>query len=133
MTRHFSQFLFAPYGDGEGLRAVERHPADEQLLRARSSEARPAAEPSEAVAEASDVAATDMAATEAAATDPSGSAVVEWPLTHRPFDGDEPELPVGRLVPAHEDPDAESREEAAAHAARAALLAEVYGWPHRAV
>ncbi|MFS4505501.1 hypothetical protein ACMA46_04615 [Clavibacter sp. Sh2141] len=117
MTRHFSQFLFAPYGDGEGLRAVDPHPADEHLLvggGARGADGEP----------------------EADATDPAvwpALAAVEWPLTHRPFDDDEPEIADGHFAPADEDPDAEAEEEAAAHAARAALLAEVYGWPHRAV
>ncbi|ALD11890.1 hypothetical protein [Clavibacter capsici] len=118
MTRHFSQFLFAPYGDGEGLRAVDSHPADEQLL-GRS-------EPSGA-----------EEGGEADAADPAfwpALTAVEWPLTHRPFDDDdEPEIADGHFAPADEDPDGEAREEAEAHAARAALLAEVYGWPHRAV
>jgi hypothetical protein len=113
VTRHFSQFLFAPYGDGEGLRAVEAHPADDRLLAQHD-----AAEAEEDAAEA--------------ASWPALTAV-EWPLTHRPFDDDEPEIADGHFAPADEDPDAEAREEAEAHAARAALLAEVYGWPHRAV
>jgi hypothetical protein len=112
VTRHFSQFLFAPYGDGEGLRAVEPHPAEEQLLGVDEQGG-------------------------ADVTDPEvwpALTVVEWPLTHRPFDDDdEPETAGGHFAPADEDPDAEAREEAEAHAARAALLAEVYGWPHRAV
>ncbi|MBF4617800.1 hypothetical protein ITJ44_06885 [Clavibacter sp. VKM Ac-2873] len=120
MTRHFSQFLFAPYGDGEGLRAVESDASDEQLLgaEARESDGGPRGQ-------------------EADVTDPSvwpPLTVVEWPLTHRPFDDDdEPEIADGHFAPADEDPDAEAQEEAAAHAARAALLAEVYGWPHRAI
>lgn len=117
MTRHFSQFLFAPYGDGEGLRAVESHPADERILgRYAAGDA--------------------VEGPEADAADPTfwpALTAVEWPLTHRPFDDDEPEIADGHFAPADEDPDAEAREEAEAHAARAALLAEVYGWPHRAV
>ncbi|MFT2707322.1 hypothetical protein [Clavibacter zhangzhiyongii] len=112
MTRHFSQFLFAPYGDEEGLRAVEPGAVGDELLGA------------------DDQGGTDV-------TDPGvwpALTAVEWPLTHRPFeDDDEPETADGHFAPADEDPDAEAREEAEAHAARAALLAEVYGWPHRAV
>jgi hypothetical protein len=78
VTRHFSQFLFAPYGDGEGLRAVEARTAD-------------------------DAPAVEEAALPAA--DPRGAV----------------------------DAAAGAAGEAAAHAERAALLAEVYGWPHRAV
>jgi len=122
VTRHFSQFLFAPYGDGEGLRAVERDASDGQLLGAEAGDADPDGTPR---ASGADV------------TDPSvwpPLTVVEWPLTHRPFDDDdEPEIADGHFAPAEEDPDGEAQEEAAAHAARAALLAEVYGWPHRAV
>lgn len=114
MTRHFSQFLFAPYGDGEGLRAVEEGAEEERFLGVD--------EPAEPQADA---------------TDPAfwpALTAVEWPLTHRPFDDDdEPEIADGHFAPADEDPDAEAQEEAAAHAARAALLAEVYGWPHRAI
>jgi len=122
VTRHFSQFLFAPYGDGHGLRAVEADACDEQLLGAEACEADADDEPRERVADV---------------TDPSvwpPLTVVEWPLTHRPFDDDdEPEIADGHFAPADEDPDGEAQEEAAAHAARAALLAEVYGWPHRAI
>ncbi|OUE20511.1 hypothetical protein BFL34_01327 [Clavibacter michiganensis] len=122
MTRHFSQFLFAPYGDGEGLRAVEADASDEQLLGAEACDGDADDEPRER---------------EADATDPAvwpPLTVVEWPLTHRPFDDDdEPEIADGHFAPADEDPDGEALEEAAAHAARAALLAEVYGWPHRAI
>jgi hypothetical protein len=124
VTRHFSQFLFAPYGDGEGLRAVEADASDEQLL---GSEAR------DADADADG----ESGERETDVTDPSvwpPLTVVEWPLTHRPFDDDdEPEIADGHFAPADEDPDGEALEEAAAHAARAALLAEVYGWPHRAI
>lgn len=120
MTRHFSQFLFAPYGDGEGLRAVEADASDEQLIGAEAHDADGG--PREQ--------GTDV-------TDPSvwpPLTAVEWPLTHRPFDDDdEPEIADGHFAPADEDPDAEAQEEAAAHAARAALLAEVYGWPYRAI
>ncbi|CAQ00557.1 hypothetical protein ACR8AL_15520 [Clavibacter sepedonicus] len=115
MTRHFSQFLFAPYGDGEGLRAVEAD--DEQLLGVDAHD--------------------DPREPEADVTDPAvwpALTAVEWPLTHRPFgDDDEPEIADGHFAPADQDPDGEAQEEAAAHAARAALLAEVYGWPHRAI
>ncbi|PPF70058.1 hypothetical protein C5E16_03865 [Clavibacter michiganensis] len=120
MTRYFSQFLFVPYGDGEGLRAVDARPADGQLLASvRRDEEGPGG-------------AVDAADATDAAVWPTLTAV-EWPLTHRPFDDDGPEVADGRFAPADEDPDAEAEEEAAAHAARAALLAEVYGWPHRAV
>jgi hypothetical protein len=121
VTRHFSQFLFAPYGDGEGLRAVDADADDGQLLGVEACDAGAAEERRER---------------EADVTDPAvwpPLTAVEWPLTHRPFDDDEPEIADGHFAPADVDPDAEAEEEAAAHAARAALLAEVYGWPHRAV
>jgi hypothetical protein len=119
VTRHFSQFLFAPYGDGEGLRAVGDHAAEEAL--------HGSVEPAGSVEEAPVVDATSPEAW-------PPLAAVEWPLTHRPFDDDdEPEVADGHFAAADEDPDAEAVEEAAAYAARAALLAEVYGWPHRAV
>ncbi|CCE74453.1 hypothetical protein [Clavibacter nebraskensis] len=122
MTRHFSQFLFAPYGDGEGLRAVEADASDEQLLSAEACDGDTDDEPRERAADATDLSVWPPLT------------VVEWPLTHRPFDDDdEPEIADGHFSPADEDPDGEAQEEAAAHAARAALLAEVYGWPHRAI
>ena len=126
MTRHFSQFLFAPYGDGEGLRAVETDASVVQLLGAEGREADADADPD-----------ADSGRPGSDVTDPAvwpPLTVVEWPLTHRPFDDDdEPEIADGHFAPADEDPDGEAQEEAAAHAARAALLAEVYGWPHRAI
>ena len=119
MTRHFSQFLFAPYGDGQGLRAVDEHAVDEALH--SSAEAGGSLEEPPALDATSPEAWPPLTA-------------VEWPLTHRPFDDDdEPEIADGHFAAADEDPDAEAVEEAAAYAARAALLAEVYGWPHRAV
>jgi hypothetical protein len=130
VTRHFSQFLFAPYGDGEGLRAVDAHAADEALSGA------------DAALDASDPCGAVGAVAETTRSDARRHlTAVEWPITHRPFDDDEPEIVRGPFAAAGEDPagdedeatDAEAAEEAAAHAARAALLAEVYGWPHRAV
>ena len=131
MTRHFSQFLFAPYGDGEGLRAVDARPADERLLGSGT----PLGTGRRDEEGAGSAAAVADGADEADGADWPALTAVEWPLTHRPFDDDGPVLAEGRFAAAaaDEDPDGEAQEEAAAHAARAALLAEVYGWPHRAV